>query len=571
VILKEKPAQVYKDEKLLGCFLRYELEFSEGIHLRYPENLQPMRPWSCGRVWNLALACVVIALGLVPSIAVAQRAELDVISSLIQQKKLDEAERRLHGYLQTHSASARANNLLGTVYLMEGRPEQAEAVFETAIAQAPTLVEPRVNQGDAFLAAGKPDSALAAYQAAAKIAPADARVNLALAQLYLGKGEFANSLDAAARIPADKRTAELLPLLAADYFGLQQPEKGGVEIKAMLDISTKYPDLVPELAEFFIAHRDFKSSQQLLELARDKQPLTDRLQVDMALTQAGLGRLDDAQTTLEAVLEHTPDSVAALVAAGQVASQQLNWSAAVEAFTGATSLAPDRPDILYGLVSAQLHSNQTEGSLTNAQKLRSLTPNDPRSAYLLALACFGAKRWAEAKTYAEKVLEAHSEDREMNLILADTALNVEHDLPAARKHIEICLRQNPKDPGALYYLGMAQKMDGDVNGAIQSLSQSVAGNPNNADAQSALGALSLQAGDVQGAVHALEQAVKLAPGQAQNHYELALAYTRLGTPDKARAELDLYSQIKTRQANDDKNIKGPPTSETPHVGIESRP
>ncbi|HWO34022.1 MAG TPA: tetratricopeptide repeat protein, partial [Candidatus Acidoferrum sp.] len=194
-----------------------------------------------------------------------------------------------------------------------------------------------------------------------------------------------------------------------------------------------------------------------------------------------------------------------------------------------------------------------------------------RSAYLLALACFGAKRWAEAKTYAEEVLEAHSEDREMNLILADTALNVEHDLPAARKHTEICLRQNPKDPGALYYLGMAQKMDGDVNGAIQSLSQSVAGNPNNADAQSALGALSLQAGDVRGAVHALEQAVRLAPGQAQNHYELALAYSRLGTADKARAELALYSQIKTKQANDDKNMKGPPTSEIPHMGIGSRP
>ena len=506
-----------------------------------------------------------------PNFAHPQSAELDGISSSIQQGKLQEAEQRLRDYLQNRPRSARANNLLGTIYLRQGHFEQAEVVLQKAIAAAPRLLEPRVNLGDAYLGAGKLDLALAAYQAAAKIAPADARVNLALAELYLGKGEFAKSLEAARNTPTAKRTDELLPTLAADYFGLHQAEKANVEIQAMLEVAGKKPDLVPELAEFFLAHRDFESSQQLLTLARGTQPVTDRVEVDFALTQAGLGHLDEAQKTLEDILGRKPGSVEALVAAGHVASQQLNWDAAIEAFTRAASLAPDRPEILFGLVSAELYGKQNADALKNAEKLHSLAPNEVRSTYVLALAFFGVNKWEEAKHCAQQVLVVHPDDREMHLILADVALNDERDWLSAQKHADICLKQNPNDPGALYYLGMAQKMEGNVKAAIQSLSKSVAVNPKNANAQSALGALCLQVGDLARAVPALEQAVLLMPDEPQNHYQLALAYSRSGTRDKAQVQLDLYQQMKTKEAKEAKEQKGPSTTEIPHMGIAARP
>jgi tetratricopeptide (TPR) repeat protein len=359
----------------------------------------------------------------------------------------------------------------------------------------------------------------------------------------------------------EKRTQELLPTLAADYLGLGQPEKAGVEIQGMLEAAQKQPDLIPELVEFFLAHRDFKSAQQLLSLAQGKQPATDRFDVDLARTEAGLGQLDDAQRTLEGVLEHTPDSVDALVAAGNVAKQQSNWAASGEAFTLAEKLAPNRPEILYGLVSAELYGNQPEAAIKNAQKLHALVPGDLRATYLLALALFGAKKWQEAKPHAVQVLAAHPEDREMQLILVDIALNNDHNLPVARKAVEVCLKQNPEDPGALYYLGMIQKMEGDVGPAIQSLAKSVARNPKNADAQSALGALCLQTGDLTRAVASLEQAVALAPDESQNHYQLALAYTRTGAAEKAKAQLGVYEQMKAREAKEAKDFKGPSTSE----------
>jgi Flp pilus assembly protein TadD len=525
------------------------------------------------RVWKKIFACASIALAffLPPGIATAHSAELAAVSLLIRQGKLQEAEQRLDRYLLKMPHSAKANSLLGTVYLRQGRFEQAEDALQKAIAGAPALLEPRLNLGDAYLAEGKLDLALTTYQRASKVAPHDLRANLALAKLYLGTGEFAKSIEAAGNIPAEKRTAELLPTLAADYFGLRQPEKAGVEIQGMLQVGEKQPDLVPELAEFFLAHGDFKSSQQLLALAQAKQPATDRFLVDLARTQAGLGQLEEAQKTLEGVLERTPESLDALVAAGHVASQQSDWAAAAEAFSRAAKFAPERPDILHGLVSAQLYGNQTDGALKNAKKLHSLVPDDLRSTYLLALALFGVKKWEEAKPYAEQVLTAHPDDRETNLVLADIAFNDEHNLPVARKHVDICLKHNPDDPGALYYLGMIQKMEGDVIGAVQSLSKSVTGNPKNADAYGALGALCLQVGDVPRAVRALEQAVLLAPEEAQNHYQLALAYSRSIAPDKAKAQLEIYQQMKAKEAKEAKDLKGPSTSEVPPIGIPSRP
>lgn len=525
------------------------------------------------RMWRKIFACVCIALAFFrpTRIASAQSAELAGVSTLIQQGKLKEAEKRLHQYLLKLPHSAKANNLLGAVYLRQGHFEQAEEALQKAIAAAPTLLDPRLNLGDAYLAEGKFESALTAYQGAAKIAPHDIRANLALAKLYLGTGEFAKSIEAAGNISPEKRTEELLPTLAADYFGLRQPEKAGVEIHAILQVAEKQPDLVPELAEFFLAHGDFKSSQQLLALSQGKQPATDRFQVDLARTQAGLGQLDEAQQTLEGVLERTPESLDALIAAGQVAKQQSDWGAAEEAFSLAAKIAPERPDILYGLASAQLHGNQTTSALKTAQELHSLAPEDLRSTYMLALALFGVKKREEAKPYAEQVLTAHPDDREMNLILADIALNDEHNLPVARKHVDICLKPNPEDPGALYYLGMIQEMEGDVGGAIRSLTKSVTGNPRNADAQGALGALYLQAGDVPGAMRSLEQAVLLAPEESQNHYQLALAYSRSNAPDKANAQLEIYQQMKAKEAKEAKDFKGPSTSEVPTMRISPRP
>jgi len=158
----------------------------------------------------------------------------------------------------------------------------------------------------------------------------------------------------------------------------------------------------------------------------------------------------------------------------------------------------------------------------------------------------------------------------MNLVLTDIALNDEHDLPAARSRVNMILKQNSTDSAALYYMGMIQKMEGDVNGAIQNLSKAW---PEIRKAPT-LRARSVPlpaSRDLTKAIPALEQAVLLAPDEAQNHYQLALAYSRTGVSDKAKAQLGIYQQMKAKEVRDAKNYKGPSTSEVPSMGIGSKP
>lgn len=206
----------------------------------------------------------------------------------------------------------------------------------------------------------------------------------------------------------------------------------------------------------------------------------------------------------------------ARIAAGEVVAKELDHAASAVAFTLANKLAPQRPDILYSLASAELYANRPDDALENARKVHAIAPDDLRSTYVLALALFGVKRREDAKPLIEQVLAAHPDDREMNLLLVDIALNDEHDLPLARKHTEICLKQNPEDPGALYYLGTTQKMEGDLTASVQSFSRSASANPKNADAQSALGSLSLQVGDAPSCAGSRASRASCAGGNAES-------------------------------------------------------
>jgi len=115
--------------------------------------------------------------------------------------------------------------------------------------------------------------------------------------------------------------------------------------------------------------------------------------------------------------------VDALVAAGNVAASKGIGATQAKRFSRANELAPDRPDILYGLVSAQFARRSDGRRSQKRPKTSRADADDLRSTYLLALALFGAKKWEEAKPYAEQVLAAHPDDREMHLMLVDVALN----------------------------------------------------------------------------------------------------------------------------------------------------
>jgi len=66
--------------------------------------------------------------------------------------------------------------------------------------------------------------------------------------------------------------------------------------------------------------------------------------------------------------------------------------------------------------------------------------------------------------------------------------------------------------------------------------------------------------------------VLLVPKEAQNHYQLGLAYSRSNMPDKAKEQLQIYEQMKAQEANEAAGTpKGPSSIQVSPVGVVAHP
>ena len=521
---------------------------SSVVHKLNRQRIHGIRLWNATSERVAGFGGLILAVFVVwamlcnPCAEAAASPELTQVARLIHEGKLDLAQQRLQRFLSHQPHSARALNLLGIVYLQQQRYDAAEEPLRSAIAVDPGLIDALRNLGEVYIAENKAEDAEAAYAKAAKIVPSDPKSNLALAKLYQSSGQFQRSLDAAGKIEPAQRTLSLLPILAADYVGLNQSEKATLEVRSMLQVAGKNPDLVPQFADFLIGRGAVGDADELLKIAARQQKPTDEFLYEVARVQALKGDRAEARETLTGVLQSSPRFLNALAEAGRLAGLDSDWSHAADFLSRAETLAPRRVDILQGLVLAQLYSYRAEDALRTAKKLQALQPDDLRSSYFMALALAGNHQWPEARPFVETVLRSHPDDEEMKITLAAIAYNT-NDMNEARKDLDFCLSRNPSNAGALYYLGLVEKVEGDLAGATKTLANSVAINPRNEEAQSALGGLYLQTGDLPHAREALERAVELWPEGADNHYKLALVYKRSGLTDKAEEQLAIYQKV----------------------------
>ncbi len=156
----------------------------------------------------------------------------NLIRTLIQCRRYDEALQVLPKALQQHPSSAELMCLQGEALLAVGRARQAQTSFEKALREKPDFAEALDFLGRALLAQGQTGPALQAWQRAVTLRPDDIDLRLRIAEVLRKQGDNAaaqrqlTAAKASAKTPDQlKRVTELLQQVQTHQTKPKQAQK----------------------------------------------------------------------------------------------------------------------------------------------------------------------------------------------------------------------------------------------------------------------------------------------------------------------------------------------------------
>ena len=309
---------------------------------------------------------------------------------------------------------------------------------------------------------------------------------------------------------------------------VRSPSVGGSILERAFQVGT---DLIKE-------GRWADASQLFVALA-EKLPNDSTILYCAALTTFNSGQSVDAQQFIDRAVandlaetkkepknsEISHRAADALVLQAVVLANRKNDNAALESARLAVNLAPDSFDAQFALGRALFGMGDTAGAVRAFQTAVSLKPADLRARFFLA-----------------------------------TALERSGDDTGALKAYRELIAKEPRSAEGHLGLGvLLVKLGGEKQAeGITELERCVAIEPNNYEARVTLGRVLVSKGRAADAIDHLRVAANLAPNNPEPHYQLALAYRKLGRKDEAEAESAIVKKIhESRRGTEAKPARTP--------------
>jgi len=226
---------------------------------------------------------------------------------------------------------------------------------------------------------------------------------------------------------------------------------------------------------------------------------------ELARSLARRGENREALAELERALELAPNAEDLLSARARVLLALQTPVPAIETLAALTRMHPEVAEHAYLLGVARLQIAETTTGIEALQRSLELDPRQPLAHIALGLAFKEQKEYARAKDslLASLQLLPGNVDALVALAEAEEALG---ELELAERRVERTLELAADAPAALYVLGKIRMTEGRYEEARD----------------------------------ALRRAVERDPRLAKAHYQLSLAYARLGDRESSQQHLELY-------------------------------
>jgi tetratricopeptide (TPR) repeat protein len=268
----------------------------------------------------------------------------------------------------------------------------------------------------------------------------------------------------------------------------------------------------------------FGEAAQLYDALAEQRPRDESVLYGVALSTFNVGRLAEA----EQLARRAVDAALALAKGTNLKS--------VENERAADAL------VLLGVVLAVRHDDA--GALKAIQQAVQLAPDNFDAQLALGRALFGMGDDAGAARAFRAAVSLKPADTQALFFLA-TTLEHSGDADAALAAYRELVARQPRTAEGHLGLGvlLLKRGGADADEGVRELERALEINSDLYEARVTLGRVLITRGRANDAVEHLRRAAELAPGNPEPHYQLSLAYRRLGRKDEADAESEIVKRI----------------------------
>ena len=247
-----------------------------------------------------------------PSESIGLLAELvephyNLASVYLDQGRLDDAEKEYLKTLALRPGHFSSRIGLSSVYNRKGLYDQAIASLKLAINLSnsdPGFALARLNLGELYGKTGKIENAVTEWEAALKIDPSllPAYFNLGTAYMVTDKFELAVSTFKHC-LKLNSRYEPALFNLAKVYQKQEKWDTSTRQFKSFLEVTGPRPSAYAQIGFNFNRQADWENAQDFLEKSLSLQPNNFNAQISLAETLANLGQMKKARELLQTALK----------------------------------------------------------------------------------------------------------------------------------------------------------------------------------------------------------------------------------------------------------------------------
>jgi tetratricopeptide (TPR) repeat protein len=491
------------------------------------------------------VVCVTLLVVCRPACGADSREALQKAASLVQQGRLEEADRALQPALSDPETRAVACSVLGTIRFQQKRTDESIRLLDEAIRLEPHLVGAHLTLAQIYFDQGKPERAQELFQRVLRLDPANAPARLALARWEADRGNYQKSLQIATPVlTALKESPDGLIVLATDYLKIGDRNAAAALTQDWARLAGVPPEWSVKFALLLARAGVVPEAINLLERTKGANPPSYEVDFNLAGAYLLKGDAAHALENYDLALAVNPDSLPALQQAARVAEQQGNLERALSYWIRAKKIAQEDPEVLLGFGRVCLKMDlldDADPALTKAVELR---PENPAYRYTLAAAKVGRRQFQAAAAILEQLVQEKPQDPQLEYALG-AVLYLEGHLEEAATHLKESVRLQPEQLAPYYYLALVARDQGNEAEAIRTLESLLRRYPDHASSCEVLGSLFMSAHQYTEAENSLEKAVRLNPKSVKANYQLGLLLSRMGKKEEAEKQMAVTKSLRT--------------------------